>query len=171
MLSLVVRSRLPAARAALIALAAAVGVADAIGPEAAIKWPNDVLDPQGRKLAGILAELESQAPVVAILGIGVNAGAAPDLPTAGALGEIDRAALAARLVDRVLAAVAVLETTPADLLDRWRRRAAFLGREVEVAGRRGRMLDIDEDGALLLAAPEGRIRILAGDVALVGGSR
>jgi BirA family biotin operon repressor/biotin-[acetyl-CoA-carboxylase] ligase len=62
----------------MLPLAAAVAVADAAGPDAAIKWPNDVLL-AGRKVAGILAE-SSDGRVV--LGIGVNANqTAEQLPT------------------------------------------------------------------------------------------
>src|SRR5439155_18678185 len=54
----------------LLPLAAAVGVANAVGEEARIKWPNDVLL-GGRKVAGILAEGRPQEGW-AVLGIGVN---------------------------------------------------------------------------------------------------
>src|SRR5439155_8800046 len=54
----------------LLPLAAAVAVAESVGGEAAIKWPNDVLI-DGRKVAGILAEGRPQEGW-AVLGIGVN---------------------------------------------------------------------------------------------------
>jgi BirA family biotin operon repressor/biotin-[acetyl-CoA-carboxylase] ligase len=52
-----------------LTLVAARAVADAIGPEAAIKDPNDVLV-DGRKVAGILAEASERV----VLGIGINVG-------------------------------------------------------------------------------------------------
>ncbi|MCW2965741.1 MAG: biotin/acetyl-CoA-carboxylase ligase [Actinomycetia bacterium] len=52
-----------------LTLVAARAVADAIGPEAAIKDPNDVLI-DGRKVAGILAEASERV----VLGIGINVG-------------------------------------------------------------------------------------------------
>jgi BirA family biotin operon repressor/biotin-[acetyl-CoA-carboxylase] ligase len=52
-----------------LTLIAARAVADAIGPEAAIKDPNDVLI-DGRKVAGILAEASERV----VLGIGINVG-------------------------------------------------------------------------------------------------
>jgi BirA family biotin operon repressor/biotin-[acetyl-CoA-carboxylase] ligase len=52
-----------------LTLVAARAVADAIGPEAAIKDPNDVLV-DGRKVAGILAEASGRV----VLGIGINVG-------------------------------------------------------------------------------------------------
>jgi BirA family biotin operon repressor/biotin-[acetyl-CoA-carboxylase] ligase len=52
-----------------LTLVAAGAVADAIGPEASIKHPNDVLV-AGRKVAGILAEASGRV----VLGIGINVG-------------------------------------------------------------------------------------------------
>ena len=52
-----------------LTLVAARAVADAIGPEAHIKDPNDVLV-GGRKVAGILAEASERV----VLGIGINVG-------------------------------------------------------------------------------------------------
>lgn len=52
-----------------LTLVAARAVADAIGPAATIKHPNDVLV-DGRKVAGILAEASGRV----VLGIGINVG-------------------------------------------------------------------------------------------------
>jgi BirA family biotin operon repressor/biotin-[acetyl-CoA-carboxylase] ligase len=54
-----------------LTLVAAQAVADAIGPRATIKEPNDVLV-DGRKAAGILAEASERV----VLGIGINVGSA-----------------------------------------------------------------------------------------------
>ena len=54
----------------LLPLASAVAVTEAIGGDATIKWPNDVLV-DGRKVAGILVESRAQEGW-AVLGIGVN---------------------------------------------------------------------------------------------------
>src|SRR3954449_678311 len=54
----------------LLPLAAALAVAETAGPEARIKWPNDVLV-DGRKVAGILVEARA-GEGWAVLGIGVN---------------------------------------------------------------------------------------------------
>ena len=47
------------------------------GPQIGVKWPNDLVGPDGRKLAGVLAEadLSSTAPGVpapVVVGIGIN---------------------------------------------------------------------------------------------------
>src|SRR5690349_23798225 len=54
----------------LLPLRAGLAVADVAGPDAVVKWPNDVWV-DGRKVAGILAESKSD-PRWAVLGIGVN---------------------------------------------------------------------------------------------------
>lgn len=67
----------PVARWPELTLVAAHAVADAAGPGASIKHPNDVLV-DGRKAAGILAEAGERV----VLGIGVNVGGAA-FPGAG----------------------------------------------------------------------------------------
>jgi BirA family biotin operon repressor/biotin-[acetyl-CoA-carboxylase] ligase len=84
----------PVARWPELTLVAARAVADAIGPEATIKDPNDVLV-DGRKVAGVLAEAAERV----ILGIGVNVGSAP-WPGAGFV-ERDRAGLLVELLVRL----------------------------------------------------------------------
>jgi BirA family biotin operon repressor/biotin-[acetyl-CoA-carboxylase] ligase len=69
MFSVVLRPALPVARWPELTLVAAHAVADAIGPEATIKYPNDVLL-AGKKVAGILAEASERV----VLGIGINVG-------------------------------------------------------------------------------------------------
>jgi BirA family biotin operon repressor/biotin-[acetyl-CoA-carboxylase] ligase len=77
-----------------LTLVAARAVADAIGPEAAIKDPNDVLV-DGRKVAGILAEASGRV----VLGIGINVGGA-QWPGAGWV-ERDRLALLVDVLERL----------------------------------------------------------------------
>ncbi len=61
---------------------------------AALKWPNDVLA-DGRKLAGVLVELQSSRDAaVAVIGIGMNVHGLPDAP----------AGLAPAALDELLAA-------------------------------------------------------------------
>ena len=166
------------ADAALFALLAGVAVAralDELGVAGArLKWPNDVLL-SGKKVAGALADAATTADGGAlVLGIGVNAHqAAPGLvpgatSCAGEGHEIDRLALLARLarqLDRI-----VVER--AEALAEWRRRAAMLGREVEVrspggAALRGLARELADDGALVLDTSAGPQRIVAGEVSLI----
>jgi BirA family transcriptional regulator, biotin operon repressor / biotin---[acetyl-CoA-carboxylase] ligase len=69
MFSVVLLAPQPVARWPELTLVAAHAVADAIGPAATIKHPNDVLV-DGLKAAGILAEAGDRV----VLGIGINVG-------------------------------------------------------------------------------------------------
>jgi BirA family biotin operon repressor/biotin-[acetyl-CoA-carboxylase] ligase len=173
----------------LAGLSLAVGVALARALEAegaagvALKWPNDV-QWQGRKLAGILIEMQGDAlgPSVAVIGIGVNVRltdavreaidqAAVDLETA--CGRVlDRNALLARVL-RELAAVleAFARDGFAPLRAEWQRRHAHQDRLVAVdyAGARrevGRARGVAEDGALLLETAGGLRRCVSGEVSV-----
>jgi BirA family transcriptional regulator, biotin operon repressor / biotin---[acetyl-CoA-carboxylase] ligase len=77
-----------------LTLVAARAVADAIGAEAEIKHPNDVLV-GGRKVAGILAEASGRV----VLGIGINVGGA-GWPGAGWV-ERDRLELLVDVLERL----------------------------------------------------------------------
>jgi BirA family biotin operon repressor/biotin-[acetyl-CoA-carboxylase] ligase len=92
--SVVLRPPPPVARWPELTLVAARAVQDAIGPEAAIKHPNDVLV-GGRKVAGVLAEAGERV----VLGIGVNVGAVP-WEGAGTV-ERDRLELFVAVLDRL----------------------------------------------------------------------
>ena len=76
-LSIILRPAIKAAEAAVITLAAAVGVrevlAEEYGIECDIKWPND-LTVRDRKICGILMESASEGEFLryAVLGIGIN---------------------------------------------------------------------------------------------------
>jgi BirA family biotin operon repressor/biotin-[acetyl-CoA-carboxylase] ligase len=154
----------------LLPLAAAVAVAEAAGPPAQIKWPNDILI-DGRKVAGILAEGRPQEGW-AVLGVGVNVAVRPDdLPpelretaTTLGLGPADVEPVLARLLaalDRVLA----LEQDR--LLDAWRSRDALRGREIAWARGRGRAAGIDGAGRLVVDLEDGgRTALEAGEVHL-----
>jgi BirA family biotin operon repressor/biotin-[acetyl-CoA-carboxylase] ligase len=93
-LSLVLRPAPPVAEWPELTLVAAEAVAAAIGPEAEIKHPNDVLV-GGRKVAGILAEAGEHV----VLGIGVNVGSAP-WEGAGFV-DRDRLALLVEILERL----------------------------------------------------------------------
>ena len=83
--SVLLRPDVPAARRAWLSLLTGVALAEAVseaaGVRASLKWPNDLLAPDGRKLAGILAESVGSAVVV---GAGLNVSTTRDeLPDTG----------------------------------------------------------------------------------------
>jgi BirA family biotin operon repressor/biotin-[acetyl-CoA-carboxylase] ligase len=154
---------------AVLPLLASVAVADVAGPDAAIKWPNDVLV-GGRKVAGILVE-GRPAEGWAVLGIGLNVAVRPeDLPAelrerAGGLGlgpgDVEP------VLARLLAALGVRLADPAATLAAWRERDALRGRPVAWAGGRGTAAGIDGEGRLVVELGDGAtVALDAGEVHL-----
>ncbi len=183
----------------LLPLAAGVAVAEAVeeqGVRAALKWPNDVLvedaapaapaapreagDP--RKLAGILAEAASGIPGLewVVLGIGVNVSRAePGAPQAQearmawiaeSSPHVELGAVAAAVLARLRVWYDALGSSPASVVEAWRRRSvAWWGQPVELrAGMealRGTLVDVDAEGALVIETAEGaRRRLVSGEV-------
>ncbi|HSC05047.1 MAG TPA: biotin--[acetyl-CoA-carboxylase] ligase [Solirubrobacteraceae bacterium] len=156
---------------ALLPLAAGVAVAEAVGPHAMLKWPNDVLA-GGLKVAGILVEGRPQEGW-AVVGIGLNVAVRiEDLPPelrsrAGTLGlepdaiEPTLAAVLARVGNWLVA------DTPA-VVAVVRERDALLGRQVRWAGGRGVGAGIDERGRLIVETESGPVALDAGEVHLLG---
>ncbi len=130
------------------------------GVDVMLKWPNDLLL-DGRKVAGILAQRSATTGAV-VVGLGFNIGWAPDG--------------AARLGDGIGVARVLLETLVAfdalgvDVAERYRRDLATLGADVRVDLPDGTVLDgratgVDDDGRLIVAAPDGTVHHLdVGDV-------
>ncbi|MCO4743643.1 MAG: biotin--[acetyl-CoA-carboxylase] ligase [Proteobacteria bacterium] len=172
-LSVLLRPSLRFDRVPLICLGAAAVLAEIAGTPLHIKWPNDLLAPDGRKVAGLLAEAEQRGGVLQwlVLGIGVNVRSAPDTVPATSLGSLggqtDRTELALALLQGLHALPDQVATRPQQVLARWRVHAKMLGERVRVAGHEGRAVDIDTDGALLVQTRSGVQRVLAGDVEMV----
>jgi BirA family biotin operon repressor/biotin-[acetyl-CoA-carboxylase] ligase len=155
----------------LLPMLTAVAVAEAIGPEAAIKWPNDVLV-GGGKAAGILCEARPQEGW-AVVGIGINV-AVEEFPA-----ELDGIAVSlgrpAADVETVLAAVlgglgSLLGRPEGEILAAWRERDALRGRPVRWAGGEGTARGVDERGRLVVALSGGDTTALdAGEVHLGPG--
>jgi BirA family biotin operon repressor/biotin-[acetyl-CoA-carboxylase] ligase len=182
-LSVLLRPRF--AQVGLLPLAAGVAVAEAaseMGVATELKWPNDVLA-SGRKLAGILAEAASGPSGVewVVLGLGVNvsldrssvpAEIAEALTSLAAEGARPRPVpeVAASVLACLAARYDALRSDAGAVLSAWRARAApWEGRVVDVRTAdgvvRGRMREVDEDGALVLELEAGeRRRLLSGEV-------
>jgi BirA family transcriptional regulator, biotin operon repressor / biotin---[acetyl-CoA-carboxylase] ligase len=152
---------------ALLSLRAGLAVADVAGPEAQVKWPNDVWL-SGRKVAGILVETRNGSGW-AVLGIGVNVALDPaTLPpevagVAGTLGR-PRDAVEPALLELLRALERRLAQDPASVVADLRERDALRGRRVVHAGGEGVAAGIDESGALLVEAGGRTDAITTGEV-------
>ncbi|BBC73018.1 biotin--[acetyl-CoA-carboxylase] ligase [Altererythrobacter sp. B11] len=142
-----------------------------------LKWPNDVLI-GGAKFSGILLEREGAH---AVIGIGVNLSAAPDiagrstrsLAQSGPAPDRDAfARVLALQMDRELARWREFGLAP--LLERWLAAAHPAGAPLSVhdsSGVRlsGHFAGVTDDGALRLSLANGEVRVIhAGDVELEG---
>jgi BirA family biotin operon repressor/biotin-[acetyl-CoA-carboxylase] ligase len=182
-----------AANPGALSLAVGVGVKralDSLGIRGAgLKWPNDLVTPQG-KLGGILIEMRSEiaGPVHVVVGLGLNValgaqarGAISQLGNAATdLAELcgqtpapPREALVAALLQHGVAAMdEFAQAGLAGFLDEYRAADALHGREVHILAHNdpqdGVARGIDDDGALKVERG-GRIhRIIAGEVSVRG---
>lgn len=175
-LSIVLRPDPPASRWPEIGFIAALAVADAVEAmlpnqtRATLKWPNDVLLPDG-KIAGILLEHAADA---LILGIGVNVLEAPPGTPASTIVASGGIASVDGMRGKLLAALSNwLEVWSHDgfppIRAAWLTRAHPPGTKLRLTLPDrvvdGRFNDIDESGALIIDTDEGRQRYTAGDVA------
>jgi BirA family biotin operon repressor/biotin-[acetyl-CoA-carboxylase] ligase len=166
LVSVLLRPPAGAAHLALMAagLAAVEACGTAAGVEASLKWPNDVIVPEG-KLGGILSEAHAGAVVVG-LGLNVDWGDEP-LPD----GAVSLAELAGRRVEVSELAVAYLvaldrrcDERPELVVDGWRAACTTIGRKVrvELPDRtfEGVATGVTDDGRLVVAGET----VSAGDV-------
>lgn len=149
----------------------------------AIKWPNDILI-AGKKAGGILTEIRAREDrtLYVIVGVGLNVNVnilnsplsslAPHATSlSDELGyEFPRFVLLQEILNRLEENYRELKRG-IDFREKWMARLYPLGQEVTVitttGSIEGRAIGVNEDGALLLATPEGEIKtIWAGDVTL-----
>jgi len=148
-----------------------------------VKWPNDVLL-DGRKLAGILIETQGDMlrAASAVIGIGVNVQTGPGLEAQAGLPVADLAEILEPLPDRNALLVEILsemaQVLPefdahgfAPFVEAWQAMHAWQGQRVQVLSAagvtaQGEAVGVDDQGALLLAVPEGLRRIHSGEVSL-----
>lgn len=160
-------------------LAAGLALLDALQPfseeELGVKWPNDLLCAEGKKLAGVLVEAELSRPhgPSAILGIGLNieAEAFEEGLNATSLALLTRAPLPRReqlLVDILLRLAHWLERFFAEgvdaLVPALNRHDALKGRRLRVGDVEGVAAGIDRLGRLRLQTTDGITPVAAGTV-------
>lgn len=186
--SVILRPSVSAKEAFGLVFVAGLAVAEVLhenyGLRVETKWPNDVLV-DGKKICGILCEMGSTGEKVnyVIVGVGVNANVdvqkfSEELKMVATslesvlgrkvrLEELFRACL--ERLDCVYEQF--LKDGLTSVLEKWKKYAGFLGKQVEVAADVGKLcglaLDVDCDGTLVLKLEDGVVRrIFVGDVYL-----
>ena len=176
--TLILRPGISPAYAPRINLMASIAVAATIrklfGLKAELKWPNDVLI-EGRKVCGILAEIDAEMDVVNFVnvGIGINTNTSISqfektvTSLKGALGrEISRKEFLSALLMEIERLQPLLMN--ADLLQEWKKLSVTLNKDVRIAAPGevivGRAIDIDTTGALVVKERNGSLKkAVAGD--------
>jgi len=180
--SFLLRPDVPAARRGWLPLLTGVALAEAVGEvsgvRASLKWPNDLLAGDGRKLAGILAESTGTAVV---LGVGLNVSTTADeLPETGTSlarvtgGTVDRAPVLLaflRAVERRYRSwtAALGDPVASGLAQDYLGWSSTVGSDVAVSLPDGSTLEgtaqaVDWDGRLVVATPQGPVELASGDV-------
>lgn len=143
-----------------------------------IRWPNDIML-NGKKVAGVLTEVVDRAVIVGI-GINLNITQFPDdlkgiassifLETQKRFDKIMVYNDLCRKLDQAYILLKDNKTT--ELLQKWRNYTIMLEKTVEIETPNqvitGRVIDIANNGALVITLPDGQItKVLAGDCKIV----
>ena len=169
--TVVLRPAFPVTRAPLVGFAAALAVAHTLRRlyriDARVKWPNDILV-DGRKLCGILSEMEAEADGVRFvnIGIGINVRNDPSTDEPGATSlcrlveptRLSRKEVFGQLLDELEKRI---HKTPLDsVITDWKELTVTLGQRVRIATIHdtlaGTALDVDANGGLILQTEDGR---------------
>lgn len=178
-MSIILKPEIPLSQIYQINMAASVAVCRAIssylGLEAGIKWPNDLLIGE-QKVCGMLMEVGAQLDRLdyAVVGLGLNANnSSSQFPAewrstslCEASGhEIDRCILICRVLEAMEEAYERIGCR--EIYEEWRSRSLTLKRQVRITSSAGDLIgevvDLAEDGALVLRTMDEERRILAGD--------
>ncbi|MEA3427690.1 MAG: biotin--[acetyl-CoA-carboxylase] ligase [Thermodesulfobacteriota bacterium] len=142
--------------------------------DAMVKWPNDILV-NGKKISGMLSEIEAESDMVSFINIGfginVNNDPAAKEPAATSLRcvlgkKISRKQLLSEFLNEFETYInnAVFD----DIIPEWKKYTMTLNRRVKVITSHdtseGIAIDVDENGALILELADGSIKkVIYGD--------
>jgi len=176
--TIILRPRISPAYAPRVNLMAAVAVATTIrklfGLKAELKWPNDVLI-AGKKVCGILAEMDAEMDIVNFVNVGIGINANNPVTRLGKAATSLKEALGREISRKELLRVLITEIEQrqpllmkADLLKQWKGLSATLDKQVRVMSLgeevTGQAIDIDATGALKLRCKDGSLQtVLVGD--------
>jgi BirA family biotin operon repressor/biotin-[acetyl-CoA-carboxylase] ligase len=171
---------LHAARLTLLAGLAAAKTIQGMGIEAKIKWPNDVLV-KGKKVCGILTEMEAELDRIdyCVVGIGINANVDTelfpeeirDLSTSleRELGHaVNRNWFVSRLLEEFEKEYLKFRNGEfSSILEEWRKMLGTIGEYVKITTQAktiyGEAVGVDDDGTLVIETHDGSLeKIVAG---------
>jgi len=176
--TIILRPQIPPVLSSRINFAASMTLARVLRKlydiDAMVKWPNDILV-NGKKVAGMLSEMETEADMVTFvnIGLGINVNNDPTLkePGATSLKEITGNQITRKkLLDEFLNELEnKVDLQPLEnVIPEWKQYAATLNQQVKIVTNHevteGIATDVDENGALILSLEDGTIKkIIYGD--------
>jgi BirA family biotin operon repressor/biotin-[acetyl-CoA-carboxylase] ligase len=186
-LSVVLKPHIPTAQITLLPFVAALAVHDAIKKstelDAKIRWPNDVTI-SGKKVAGILIDISTEAEQVnyAVIGIGINANVDSSAISSCLENSVtvtsisdelghntSMLGLTRELLERLEYYYLELERRgPCTIIKKWKKNSDILGRKVAVVQNnktiQGIAADIKDDGSLLMRTDRDDMKVVADDI-------
>ena len=176
--TIILRPQIPPALSSRVNFAASMILALTLSKmfriDAMIKWPNDILV-HGRKVAGLLSEMEAESDIITYIniGIGINVNNDPTSrePMATSLKKIlgrniSRKQLLSEFLDHF--EYRINNMTLDNVISEWKSYTMTIGRHVKIVtlhdDSEGLAMDVDENGALILKLADGSIKkIVYGD--------
>lgn len=176
--TMVLRPAITPVESALINLAAAVDMSEAIHSlydvDVWVKWPNDLLV-NGRKLSGILSQMAAESDRIEFVNLGIGVNVHNDTQ------DVQPPAISlSKLIDRQVSRVEILAefcerfenrmvtNNLESVIPQWKTRTITLGKQVRVQTLNecveGRAVDIEKNGGLVLETSSGEYKtVLYGD--------
>ena len=170
--TLVLRPHIPPVMSPLVNFGTAFVLARTLqefcGVDARVKWPNDILI-HGRKVSGMLSEMEAAGDQVSFVNIGIginmNNDLPPDLPSATSIKNISgktcsRKEFLSEFLDRLENRIHQPDLTT--VIEDWKTCSATLGQQVRIVSHQGvtegKALDVDPNGALVVRTADGDLK-------------
>lgn len=182
-LSILLKPDLAAEDISKITLAAGLAVCRALGKNAKIKWPNDIVI-GSKKVCGILTEMSAERNIInyVVCGVGINVNTESfpeeiaDRATSllAEYGRIfDRNEITARFLNEFERLYGIfLKDGLASIIDEYKEHCVTLGREVRVIGGNddvcGTAVDIASDGSVVIETENGCVSVSSGEVSIRG---
>ena len=141
---------------------------------ARVKWPNDILV-DGKKLAGLLSEMETKGDMISFvnIGVGLNVNNFPGKETVDAVSlreilgrKVMRKELLSSFLDSFESKLSTINTE--DIIGQWKKYTATIGTRVRIETltdiSHGLATDVDDTGCLVLQEDNGnRKKVIYGD--------
>ncbi len=158
----------------MISIAVAVTIKKLFHLTAELKWPNDVLI-KGRKVCGVLAEMNAEMDIVNFVNVGIGINANTSIPQFEKKSTSLKDALGRKISRKGFLSVLLGEIEQRqprlmedDLLEEWKKLSATLNKSVRIVAPGevivGWAIDIDTTGALIIKQRNGSLKkAMAGD--------